>query len=248
VPLIRPEDLRVTDEVALGVDAYVGWHDSWLRAFGLRTETDANAWRLLDPPPKPWYFTTIIRRPDAPPSALANVFGSVCDPWSRLDLERLGFERRASEPWLFRPAGPPPAESAPRELEIVRVTTPEEVEEFEAVSVRGFENEDATIEAGSGHPATILADSRMTSWIGRVNGRAVAAAMSYETGEAVGVFGVTTVASARRRGYGTAITCAALLPDSGLPSILAPSPQAENLYKRLGFRPVGELRKWWRSP
>jgi hypothetical protein len=236
------------DEVALGVDAYVGWHDAWLRAFGLRTETDAVAWRLLDPPPKPWYFTTIIRRKDAPRSALANAAGSVCDPWSQLDLEPLGFERRDSEPWLFRRAGPLAAEPTPPELEIVRVTTPDEVEEFEAVSVKGFENEDATIEPGTGHPATILDNPRMTSWIGRVGGRAVAAAMSYETGDAVGVFGVTTVASARRRGYGTAITRVALLPDSGLPSILAPSPQAESLYRRLGFRAVGALRKWSRSP
>ena len=129
----------------------------------------------------------------------------------------------------------------------MRAVTPEQVEEFEAVSVRGFETEDARIEVGTAHPATILDDRRMTNWIGYIAGRPVAAAMSYETGDAVGVFGVTTIASARKRGYGTAMTRAAVLAHSGLPSVLAPSPEAESLYERLGFRRVGELRKWWRG-
>jgi hypothetical protein len=91
----------MTDEVGLAVEACVGWHDSWMRAFRLRTEMDADAWRLLDPPPQPWYFTAITR--------------------------------------------------------------------------------------------------------------------------------------------------AAILADGGLPSVLAPSPEAESVYMRLGFRPVGRLRMWWRS-
>jgi hypothetical protein len=237
----------VNAEAALAVDACVGWHDSWMHAFGLRTETDADTWRLLDRPPQMWYFTAITRRPDAAPEALANVRGMVCDAWSRVDLEPFGFERRNTEPWFFRPAGPLASEEAPPELEILRATTPEEVEEFEAVSIRGFETEDARVEAGSAHPTTILADARMTNWIGRVAGRPVAAAMSYETDDAIGVFGVTTIASDRKRGYGTAMTRAAILADSGLPSVLAPSPEGETLYQRLGFRSVGELRKWWRS-
>ena len=171
----------------------------------------------------------------------------MCDAWSRLDLKPFGFERRDAEPWFFRPPGPLAPDGPPPEFEIVRATTPEEIEEFEAVSVRGFETEDARIAVGTGHPATILEDPRMTSWIGRVAGRPVAAAMSYRTDGAIGIFGVTTVASARRRGYATAMTRAAMLPDSGLPSVLAPSPEAENMYRRLGFRRVGELRKWWRG-
>lgn len=84
----------------------------------------------------------------------------------------------------------------------------------------------------------------MVLWLGRVGGRPVGAAMSYRTDEAVGVFGVTTVASARRRGYATALTRAAILPEIDLPSILAPSREAERLYERLGYRRVGRLRKW----
>jgi predicted GNAT family acetyltransferase len=126
----------------------------------------------------------------------------------------------------------------------VRVTTPADVEAFEAVSVRGFDTEAATVDPGSVHPATVLADPRMTLWLARADGNPVGAAMSYRTDEAVGVFGVTVIASARQRGYGTALTRAALLQETGLPSVLAPSRMAERLYGRLGYRRVGELRKW----
>jgi predicted GNAT family acetyltransferase len=60
----------------------------------------------------------------------------------------------------------------------------------------------------------------------------------------VGVFGVTTVASARRKGYATALTRAAMLTETGLPAILAPSTEGEELYRRLGFDDVGELSIW----
>jgi hypothetical protein len=235
------------DEAELAVDASVGWHDSWVRAFGLRTETDADAWRVLEPGAPPFYFSAITRRREAPPQALATAHGTVCDGWALLDLGPLGFEPRGGEPWYFRPAGQLGPEETPEGLELLRVTTAEEIEEFEAVSLRGFGNEEDEVVVGSAHPAAILSDERMTCWIGRAGGRPVAAAMSFHTGRAIGVFGVTTVASARRRGYGTAITRAAILPDSGLPAVLSPSPEAERLYRRLGFRPVGELRKWWRA-
>jgi ribosomal protein S18 acetylase RimI-like enzyme len=120
------------------------------------------------------------------------------------------------------------------------------VQEFEAVSVRGFENEAATIHPGAFHPPEILDEPRMVLWLGRVEGKPVGAAMSYRTDEAVGIFGVTTIASVRRRGYGTALTRAAMLVDSGLPAILAPSPEGEGVYRRLGFEHVGELRIWSR--
>jgi hypothetical protein len=94
--------------------------------------------------------------------------------------------------------------------------------------------EDAGTQAGTVPPASILGDPTMTSWIGR--GRPpVAAAMSYRTDGAIGVFGVTTLASVRHRDYGTAMTRAALLAASGLPSVLARSPEEESMYRRLGF-------------
>jgi len=232
----------VNDAVALCADAAARWHDSWLTSLGVRTERDGDAWRAVDPPPF-IYFGAITLGPETPPEAVGDAPGSVCDAWQTLDLAPHGFRVWRKEPWFQRPAGEVKV-VVPPELEVVRVTTPAEVEEFEAVSVRGFDNEEATIEPGMFHPTTILADPAMKMFIGRVDGKPVAAAMGYETEVAVGVFGVTTVASARRRGYGAAVTRAAMLTETGLPSILAPSEMGENVYRRLGFEPVGALSIW----
>ncbi len=230
------------DPVALCADAVAGWHAAWLTALGLRSETDAEVWRALDQPPF-IYFGAITLRPEAPVAAVADAPGSMCDSWHALDLTPFGFEVWRTEPWFHRPGGDPNG-APPADLEIVRVTTEAEVEELEAVSVRGFENEDATIEPGTFHPPSILDDPRMVLWLGRVDGKPIGAAMSYRMDEAVGIFGLTTIASARRRGYGTALTRAALLSETGLPSVLAPSKEAEGLYEKLGFQRVGELRIW----
>jgi hypothetical protein len=189
------------------------------------------------------YFAAITLRPDADDSAVAGAPGHVCDNWQALSLHPLGFEVSRTEPWFLRPPGRV-AFTSPPELELVYVSHPEEVVEFERVSVQGFENEEATVPAGVLHPHAILEDPKMEMFLARVDGRAVGAAMGYRTKDAIGVFGVTVVASARRRGYGTALTCAAMLPESGLPSILAPSPEGEPLYAKLGFSRVGELSIW----
>ena len=233
------------DPVALCADAVAGWHAAWLTALGLRSSTDADVWRALDPPPH-IYFTAITLRPDIPIEAVAGSSGAVCDSWQTIDLAQSGFYDWRHEPWFLCPPSVPAEDQPPPELQIVRVATAQEVEELEAVSVRGFGNENDTIEPGAFHPPAILDDSRMALWLGRVESTPVGAAMSYRTDEAVGIFGVTTIASMRRRGYGTALTRAAMLAETGLPSILAPSPEGEGVYRRLGFERVGELRIWSR--
>lgn len=223
-------------------DAVAAWHTAWLKALGLRSLRDSETWRALDRPP-PMYFAAITLRPEVPATAVASVPGSVCDNWQALSLEPFGLKVWRTEPWFHRPPGPVSVQ-LPGELEVIRVSTAAEVEEFEAVSVRGFENEDASIAPGAIHPPTILDDPGMSIFLGRVDGRAVGAAMGYLTDDAVGVFGVTVVASARRRGYGTALTCAAMLADRGRPCVLSPSPEGAPLYSKLGFSRVGELSIW----
>jgi hypothetical protein len=235
----------VSDSVSLCADALAGWHESWLDSFGLRSVRTADAWRALDRPHF-IYLGAITLRPDTGREAVIDAPGGICDSWQALDLAPFGFKVWRKEPWYFRSAAPVPGEP-PAELELVRVTTPAEVEEFELVSARGFGNEEATIEPGTIHPPSILTDPRMAMWIGRVAGKPVAAAMGYCTDAVVGVFGVTTIASARRRGYGGALTRAAMAPETGLPAVLAPSPEGESLYRRLGFEQVGELSIWARG-
>lgn len=233
------------DPVTLCAEAYAGWHASWLTALGLRWERRDGAWRAVDRPPH-IYLAGITLEPGVAAEALAGVPGSVGDAWGTLDLEPHGFRVWRKEPWFYR-AFRPPADDRPPELEVAAVRTPEDVAEFEAVSLRGFGSEDDVAEPGIIHPPSVLADEAMQMFIGRVDGRPVAASMGYALEDAVGVFGVATVASARRRGYGAALTRAALLEDRGLPAVLAPSELGASMYRSLGFDPVGELTIWTRA-
>ena len=232
----------MNDPVALCAEAVAGWHASWLTALGHRSERRAGIWQAVDRPPH-IYFAGITLERDVAPEIIAGVPGSICDAWQTLDLEPHGFRVWRKEPWFYRAPGLL-SQEAPPELEVVPVSTGSEVAEFEAVSVRGFGSEDATIEPGMWHPPTVLSDDAMHMFIGRVAGEAVAAAMGYRCEAVVGVFGVTTVASARRRGYGSAVTRAAMLTETGLPAILAPSEEGAGVYRRLGFEDVGELSIW----
>jgi ribosomal protein S18 acetylase RimI-like enzyme len=233
------------DPVELCAEASAEWHSSWLQALGLRSETRGDVWRALDAPPK-IYFGAITLRASTADEAVLGALGAVCDNWQTLSLKQHGFDVWRTEPWFMRPPVELPADPS-TDLELIRVATEGEVEEFEAVSMRGFESEHATVSPGTLHPPSILADERMVMFLGRAGGRAVGAAMGYRTNDAVGVFGVTVVASARRRGYGTVLTRAAMLPQTGLPAVLAPSPQGKRLYQRLGFSRVGELSIWTRG-
>jgi Acetyltransferase (GNAT) family len=235
----------MNDPVALCADAVARWHASWLRALGIPWERDAEAWRALAPP-HVIYFAAITLRPESPLEAVVDAPGSICDNWQALDLATREYTIFREEPWFYRAPGPAPG-VVPAELELVRVTDAEEVAEFEQVSVRGFGNEDATIEPGTIHPASVLEDPAMAMFLGRIDGKAVAAAMGYRTDAAVGVFGVTTIESARRRGYATALTRAAMLPETGLPAVLAPSEEGKSLYEKLGFEPVGALTIWTKT-
>lgn len=239
------------DPIAVCADAAAGWHAAWLTSLGLRWERSDSLWWAVDSPPF-IYWAAITLAPDAPESLLCRMHGTICDSWSVLELSRCGFderdrdgfEERAQEPWFLRPAGALPDEGRPSGLEVVRASTPAQVAEFEDVSVRGFGGDDASVPTGTFHPAAILADERITMLIGRVDGNAVAAAMGYRTDRAVGIYGVTTIASARRRGYASALTRA--LIDPTVPAVLSPSPEGESLYRQLGFEHVGELRQWHR--
>jgi len=231
----------LTDAVAFGADVAAAWHAAWLRSLGLRSERDARVWRALGAPPV-IYWTAITLAPAATADDLREASGTVCDSWSTIDLAPHGFTVWAEEPWYVRPPGPVPGDETPPELELVRVATPAEVEEFERVSIRGFGGAD--VEPGTIHPAQILDDGRMTMLTGRVAGAAVSAAMSYRTDQGIGIYGVTTIPSARGRGYASALTHALL--DPAVPAALSPSPMAEGMYRRLGFTNAGELRMWQR--
>jgi len=111
---------------------------------------------------------------------------------------------------------------------------------FERVSMRGFGSEDQleTLGPFRVHAPGILDDPRMHVHIGRVDGIPVTGAIAYVSEQVVGIYVVSTSLENRRRGYGEAITRAAINAAPELPAWLDPSEMATQMYRRLGFEPI----------
>jgi predicted GNAT family acetyltransferase len=72
--------------------------------------------------------------------------------------------------------------------------------------------------------------------------------MGFADAGVLGIYGVTTVPAARRRGYGRAVTRSVIAAGPRIPAVLQPSAMAESMYGRLGFRRFTTFRAWDRYP
>jgi hypothetical protein len=155
-------------------------------------------------------------------------------------LEPLGWKRR-DDP-IPGMALPLPAESippVPEGLTIEEVESPEQLERFRDVAFRSF-----------GYPPQV-APRFMTEWLlgqpnvamyaGVVAGEVVASSVLVTTGSVAGVYWVGTLGEQRRRGYGEALTWAAVAAGQRAGCTVA-SLQASALgkpvYQRMGFGQV----------
>ena len=84
-------------------------------------------------------------------------------------------------------------------------------------------------------------------WVGYVDGRAVTTATAFVDGDFVGVYAVATLAEARGRGYGEAVTWAATLCRRDLPATLQASEMGRPVYERMGYRTVATFTVWERE-
>ncbi len=122
-------------------------------------------------------------------------------------------------------------------LEIRRVDSPAEMEEFRAVGSVCFHVPPVWF-------AEVFDDAMLrrefACWVGYRGGAAVATAATVISEEAVGVYNVATVPEARGRGFAEAITRHAVAQAMGETAlqrvILQSTSQGERLYRRLGFR------------
>jgi len=101
-------------------------------------------------------------------------------------------------------------------------------------------------------PAGTLATGDHTAFdvlVARVDGVAVAGAMTYDHDGDCGVYTVGTLAHARRRGLGTGLTALALdraRARGCRTASLQSTPEAERLYAGLGFRDLGAIVEYAR--
>jgi GNAT superfamily N-acetyltransferase len=246
--VIEPRDLARAAAANLAA-----WHDVSVAALGYRSEWVGGGWLSVDPIPAIYFGWVGTDPATAPASVTAELTrrsrdgrpASACDPFGAIDLGPLGFAPDVPQPWWARAPGAVPAGPHPRGVSVEVVRSEIELARYEAISSEGFGVPAEPPFRWHGPP--LLLDRRLTIFLGRLDGRPAAAAMAFVEAGVVGIYGVTTIAPARGRGLATVMTGHAIAVAPSLPAVLQPSPEAERLYARVGFRPFATFATWARG-
>lgn len=169
--------------------------------------------------------------------------GGIDDRFVRL-LAQAGLEpdgEEASTPGMVAfPIDPDRiARHAAPELEIWRVTEATGIDVHRQVVTAGF-GSDRAVARGTAC-ADLLDRPECVVYVGYADGTPVASGLGWRSGRTVGVYSIATVQSARRRGYGAAMT-AHVVADGVTAgcdvAVLQASEMGRPIYERQGFRTV----------
>jgi len=159
------------------------------------------------------------------------------------DLAARGWTLMGHPPLMLRPVGgeaPPP----PDGLEVSRVRTAADLEEFTTTLVEAFPvPELAGIPLG-GYAPPLLDIAGWNLWVGRLEGRPVATAAAWVHGGLVDVEWISARPEARGRGVGAAVTWTATMADSTRPAMLIASDLGQPVYARMGYLRVTRFTLW----
>jgi ribosomal protein S18 acetylase RimI-like enzyme len=156
----------------------------------------------------------------------------------------LGFEDGGDEPAMAADLTTI-ADVSPTELAITRVTTRDQLNAHRDVLAAGFGEGPKEADWVQGVFTHIGYDADWSHFVGRVEGKAVATASMLLTPPAVGIYFVCTTPAHRRKGYGAAITQAAMLDAAqrgASHAVLGSSPMGQGIYEALGFKTVFAYR------
>lgn len=127
----------------------------------------------------------------------------------------------------------------PPELEIRRVTDAAGIDAHRQAVTAGF-GSDPAVALGTACQH-LLERPECVLYVGYADGGPVMSGMGWRTGRTIGVYSIATIASARRRGYGAAMT-ACVVADGVVAgcdvAALQASEMGRPIYERLGFRTV----------
>ena len=152
---------------------------------------------------------------------------------------RAGLRDTGGPPGMVLPSIPATF-SAPDGFEITVVADAAGIETFVDVAARGFEMPVEVAERLV--TSATIADPSMVAVVGSVDGVAVSVALASMTGPTIGIYNVATPAEHRRRGYGEAITWAAIAAGAELGgdhAALQASQLGAPVYRSMGFVDVG---------
>jgi GNAT superfamily N-acetyltransferase len=125
------------------------------------------------------------------------------------------------------------------ELEIRRVTDALGIDVHRGVVTAGF-GSDRAVALGTACP-DLLDRLECVVYVGYADGAPVASGLGWRSGRTIGVYSITTIESARRRGYGAAMTARVMADGAAAGcdvAALQASDMGRPIYERLGFRTV----------
>ena len=139
--------------------------------------------------------------------------------------------------------------AAPDGLEIRRVATPGELSDYARINAANWTPPDRDVirfyELAA--PRVLAPGSPIRLYVGYAGGEAVAASELTVGGDVAGLYGISTLESFRRRGYGTAMTLRPLLDarSEGLEmAVLQASDAGAGVYRRIGFEEFGGITEY----
>ncbi len=165
-------------------------------------------------------------------------------------LERAGLRAAETEvAMVARLAEVPSGEEDRQDLTILRARTPRMIDEFAGILAANWAPPDEDVLAFYRQAAPVLLqpDSPLRMYVGFVAGQAVAAAELCLGGGVAGLYNIATLATQRRKGYGTAITRQPLLDaraEGVEVAVLQAAPDGVGIYRRLGFTEFGVVREY----
>jgi GNAT superfamily N-acetyltransferase len=164
--------------------------------------------------------------------------------WPTPEPAGFGLELMGHPPFMMRPPGGT-APPVPDGVTIRQVNTAEELRAFGDVLLAAF-----GMPSDEGVPLTdprILDDS-LRLFLGYLDGEPVATAGARIGFGLCAVEWVGTLAQARGRGIGSALTWAATLAEPDLPATLISTDDGRPVYERMGYLPMHRFTLWHRPP